>query len=283
MTMKVIDSLTSMRDWSRTQHKQDLTVGLVPTMGFLHEGHLSLIRVAKQHCDRVVVSIFVNPTQFAPGEDLESYPRDYEHDHQHCESEGVSVVFYPSNESMYPANYKTYVLTEELSARLCGVSRPIHFRGVTTILAKLFNIVEPDIAVFGQKDAQQAIIIKRMVEDLNFDVNIIIAPTIREADGLAMSSRNKYLTKEEREEAPVLYRSLQMAKREFESSHPDPETIRKRIVHMIEKAPTAKIDYVRIVNTEDLTASNLEKGNILIALAVHFGKARLIDNIIIKR
>jgi len=283
MTMKVIESLSQMRSWSRMMHHEGHTIGLVPTMGYLHEGHLSLIQTARKHSDRTVVSIFVNPTQFAPGEDLEAYPRDFQRDRRICEEQGADVVFYPSNEIMYPEDHKTYVVTEDLAGRLCGASRPIHFKGVTTIVTKLFNIVEPDVAVFGQKDAQQALIIKRMVRDLNFDVEILISPTVREEDGLAMSSRNKYMTHGQRRQAPVLYQSLQMAKDEFVKGDLSPELIKNNIIDNIKTASEAKIDYVQIVNTEDFTETDLEKGDILIALAVFFGKARLIDNVIIKR
>ncbi len=283
MTMKVIDSISGMRAWSLETRQVGYSIGLVPTMGYLHEGHLSLIREARKQSDRVVVSIFVNPTQFAPGEDLERYPRDFERDHLHCEQEGTACIFYPSVEEMYPAEHKTFVKVEELSERLCGISRPVHFRGVTTIVLKLFNIVRPDVAVFGQKDAQQSIIIRRMTEDLNMDVGIITAPTIREADGLAMSSRNKYLTPRERQEAPVLYKSLRMARSAFENGNRDFDDIRSKMEAMITSESSGRIDYIEIVNTVDLTPSFSEKGDILIALAVHFGKARLIDNCILKR
>ncbi|MEJ2544130.1 MAG: pantoate--beta-alanine ligase [Calditrichaceae bacterium] len=208
--MKVIKSISEMKEWSDAQREKGLRIGFVPTMGFLHEGHLSLMRIAQEKCDTLVVSIFVNPTQFAPGEDFERYPRNLERDEALCAKEGVKIIFYPSSEKMYPKNHHTYVITEQLSQVLCGKSRPTHFKGVTTIVCKLLNIVKPHIAVFGQKDAQQAIILKRMVADLNMDAELIIAPIVREPDGLAMSSRNKYLDDSQRQEATVLYRSLQM-------------------------------------------------------------------------
>ncbi len=279
MTMKVIKTISEMRRWRRANRG---TVALVPTMGFLHEGHLSLIRKAKSHAQQTVVSIYVNPTQFAPGEDLDKYPRDIERDEALCRAEGVDVVFYPSNEEMYPAGHKTYVVTEDLSGILCGKSRPTHFRGVTTIVAKLFNIVQPDSAVFGQKDAQQALIINRMNEDLNFGVHIIIASIVRETDGLAMSSRNKYLSGQHRTEAAVLYQSLQMARREFESGKRDFETLKNKMQRHILHNSSAKIDYIEYRDAETLAPVQTDTKKILFLLAAYFGKTRLIDNIILK-
>jgi len=281
MTMKVIKTVTEMRDWSSAAKKEDKRIGLVPTMGFLHEGHLSLIRRAKQESDTVVVSIYVNPAQFAPSEDLDRYPRDFERDQQLCSQEGVDAIFYP--DEMYAPDHRTYVVTDELSKVLCGVSRPEHFRGVTTIVAKLFNTVKPDTAVFGQKDAQQALIIKRMTADLDFDIKIIIGPIIRESDGLAVSSRNKYLTPEQRSQAAVLYKSLIAAEKQYGEGITDPDFIRNKMKKIISEQPSAKIDYIELRDADTLTGPQLGKNDVLAALAVFFDNTRLIDNIILKK
>jgi len=281
MTMKVIKTAAEMQAWSSARIREGIRIGLVPTMGFLHEGHLSLIRRAKQESETVVVSIYVNPAQFAPGEDLDRYPRDFERDRQLCRQEGVDAVFYPSE--MYAPNHKTYVVTNELSKVLCGVSRPDHFRGVTTIVAKLFNSVKPDIAVFGQKDAQQALIIKRMKEDLNFDIKIIISPIVRESDGLAVSSRNKYLTPEQRSQAAVLYKSLLEAEQMYEHGNMDPDLIKRKMREIISEQPLAKIDYIELTDADTLTRPEPGKNDVLAALAVFFDKTRLIDNTILKK
>jgi len=278
--MKVINTISEMRQWR--QANLSATIGFVPTMGYLHEGHSSLIRVAKKQAQIVVVSIYVNPTQFAPGEDLEQYPRDFAHDEQLCSTEGVDVLFYPPTESMYLPNHKTYVFTEDLSQQLCGRSRPTHFRGVTTIVAKLFNLVQPTLAVFGQKDAQQALIIRRMVQDLNFEVQIEIAPIIREADGLALSSRNKYLSEQQRLEAPVLQQSLQYAKKEYAAGNYDYKFIRKEMIRHVEDQTSAKLDYIAFTDAETLLDAQTETKKILVAVAAYFGQTRLIDNIILE-
>ena len=257
-------------------------IGFVPTMGYLHEGHLSLARYARRENDIVVISIFVNPTQFGPREDYRRYPRDLKRDLRLAREEGVDIVFYPSVEEMYPTKYRTYVEVEELSNVLCGKSRPGHFRGVTTVCAKLFNIVLPDVAYFGQKDAQQAIIIKRMVRDLNFPLKIKVLPIVREKDGLALSSRNVYLSSEERKEATVLYRSLKIAEQMVKEGVKDSRKIKRRVRSMISRKETAKIDYVEIVSLEDLEPVTVIDKPALLALAVWFGKARLIDNTILK-
>ncbi|HDI45964.1 MAG TPA: pantoate--beta-alanine ligase [Candidatus Omnitrophica bacterium] len=257
-------------------------IGFVPTMGYLHEGHLSLARYARGENDIVVISIFVNPTQFGPREDYRRYPRDLKRDLRLAREEGVDIVFYPSVEEMYPTKYRTYVEVEELSRVLCGKSRPGHFRGVTTVCAKLFNIVMPDVAYFGQKDAQQAIIIKRMVRDLNFPLKIKVLPIVREKDGLALSSRNVYLSSEERKEATVLYRSLKIAEQMVKEGVKDSWKIKRRVRNMISRKKTAKIDYVEIVSLEDLEPVTVIDKPALLALAVWFGKARLIDNTILK-
>jgi pantoate--beta-alanine ligase len=281
MTVKVIDSVSAMTEHCRQLHRQDLRIGFVPTMGFLHEGHTSLIRMAKKNSDRVVVSIFVNPVQFAPGEDFDKYPRDFEHDQTLCRQEGVDIIFYPTAAEMYQPDHQTFVLTDSLAAKLCGVSRPVHFRGVTTVVAKLFNIVQPDVAVFGQKDAQQSLIIRRMVADLNFRVQIIVAPIVREADGLAMSSRNKYLAPAQRLAAPVLYRSLQQAERLIREGKTEAAAIQQTMLTMIQSVPAVRLDYLAIVDFENLEPVSKIKPNTLIAVAAYLGTTRLIDNILI--
>jgi len=258
------------------------SIGFVPTMGYLHPGHLSLVRIAKQQTDFVVVSIFVNPLQFGPAEDFDRYPRDFKRDEQLLEKEGANAIFYPELTEMYPSGFSTSVAVEKLTEQLCGKSRPGHFTGVTTVVAKLFNIVKPDKAIFGQKDAQQAFVIKRMVRDLNFDIEIVIAPTMREPDGLAMSSRNSYLSPEERKESAVLYQALQLAENLIRQGEKEAGTIIKEMEILIRSKPSARIDYVSIVDTENLQPVKKIEGEVLIALAVRFGKTRLIDNILLR-
>lgn len=270
-----------MREWSNEQRRQGRRIGFVPTMGYLHEGHLSLMRASRERCDVLVVSIYVNPTQFAPNEDLDRYPRDYARDHTLCEQEGVDVIFYPDDAEIYKTNHKTYVITEDLANRLCGTSRPTHFRGVTTIVCKLFNIVQPQVAVFGQKDAQQAIILQRMVEDLNFDIEIIVSPIVRESDGLAMSSRNKFLNEDERRQALVLCRSLKLAEAEFAAGRRDIAQVLEKMRRLIAGEALARIDYIEAVDAQTLSEVQSSSEKILIALAVFFGRTRLIDNIIL--
>lgn len=257
-------------------------IALVPTMGYLHEGHLSLVRIAKRKSDILVVSIFVNPTQFGPKEDFGRYPRDFKKDKLLLEKEGCDYVFAPGVEDMYPEGYSTYVKVEEITRKLEGAERPGHFRGVTTIVAKLFNIVQPEVSVFGQKDAQQAVVLKKMVDDLNFGVKMIIGPTIREKDGLALSSRNRYLYKEERKQAPVLYQSLREAKRLIDKGERSPGKIMVRMRNMIKKQPLAELEYLAITDTSRLEPLSKIKGEVLISLAARFGGARLIDNIKLK-
>ncbi len=281
--MKVIKTIEEMRHWVRRAKQSEQRIGFVPTMGYLHQGHLSLIRQARKHADQIVVSVYVNPTQFGPNEDFDRYPRDFKRDEQLCRQEGVNVVFYPADNEMYLPAHKTYVITEELSQVLCGRSRPTHFRGVTTIVAKLFNIVQPDIAVFGQKDAQQAIIIKRMVNDLNFPVEIIVAPIVRESDGLAMSSRNKYLSPRQRKEATVLYRSLLLAEKEYANGNSDLNAIKEKMRRLIQTESSGRIDYIEAVDADTLSEPQPNTRNILLALAVYFGKTRLIDNTILQK
>ncbi|MBK5252354.1 MAG: pantoate--beta-alanine ligase [Peptostreptococcaceae bacterium] len=278
--MDTINEIDVLRYRLKEAVRNGKSVGLVPTMGYLHEGHLSLIKRARKENDLVVVSLFVNPTQFGPGEDLDSYPKDLEKDASLCESEGADLLFAPDKDEMYYEDYGTYVdVTGELTKGLCGKTRPTHFGGVTSVVSKLFNIVSPDRAYFGQKDAQQVAVIKRMVRDLNFDIEIVVCPIVREADGLAKSSRNIYLTKEEREAALVLNRSLKEAADLVSSGERDPLKIKTMIEDRIRKEPLSEIDYVELVDADRIEHMEKLKGNVLIALAVRFGKARLIDNI----
>ena len=279
--MEIITQIAEMQKQADILRGQGKRIGLVPTMGFLHEGHLSLVQQIKTHSEVVVMSIFVNPTQFAPNEDFEDYPRDFDRDVDLAKSVGSDIIFYPDWRDLYPEPYLTYVEVDKITHVLCGLSRPKHFRGVATIVAKLFNIIKPHVAIFGQKDAQQSIVIKRMVADLNFDIEIIVAPIVREKDGLAMSSRNTYLTPEQRAQAVVLYQSLMEAKRLIYAGERNGEMIKKRMRQMIEQQPDAVIDYVEIVDTQNLEPQTELEGETLIALAVQIGKPRLIDNIII--
>ncbi len=255
-------------------------LGFVPTMGALHEGHLSLVRLCRRLADRVVVSVFVNPTQFAPGEDLARYPRQFRRDCQLLAEVGVDAVFYPTVRAMYRDNHSTWVQVERLTKELCGRFRPDHFRGVATVVTKLFNIVGPDVAVFGQKDAQQAAVIRRMTRDLSFPVRIVVAPTVREPDGLAMSSRNAYLSPKERRQAPVLYRSLQLARQMIETGVRDPNRVRRKVRHFVRHNSDARIQYVQIVDPDEISPVRLIHGKVLVAIAAFFGRTRLIDNIV---
>jgi pantoate--beta-alanine ligase len=251
-------------------------------MGFLHQGHLSLIKTAKKENDFVIVSIFVNPTQFGVGEDFEAYPRDLDNDSMLSESAGADVIFFPSISEMYPGNYQTFVEVTEITNNLCGKSRPTHFRGVTTVVNKLFNIVEPHRAYFGQKDAQQVAVIQKMVVDLNMNIEIIPCPIVREADGLAMSSRNTYLSPEQRNAALILSKSLFKVKDMINEGCIDAIQIKETITKMINKEPLAAIDYVEIVDSLSLNSISTIKGKVLIALAVKIGRTRLIDNILME-
>ena len=250
-------------------------------MGFLHEGHLSLIRRARKENKTVVVSIFVNPAQFGQNEDYKEYPRDLRKDAALCRKEGVDYIFYPAVKAMYPKGYSTYVKVEGLTENLCGKFRPVHFRGVTTVVAKLFNIVMPDAAYFGQKDAQQAAVIKRMAEDLDMGIRIKVMPTVRERDGLAMSSRNAYLSPDERRAAPTVYRALQLAGDLIKLGDRDTANIKSEMRKML-SGIAAKIDYISIVDPEDLKGLKKIKGKVLVAVAVWIGGTRLIDNIEVK-
>ena len=274
-TLRDIDSVSRL---SQLWRARNLRLALVPTMGFLHEGHLSLIRLARQHADRVMVSIFVNPTQFGPNEDLASYPRDFARDEQLCRQEGVDAVFYPEPAGMYAADHSTWVDEESLSGGLCGASRPGHFRGVCTVVLKLFNISGCQLAVFGRKDAQQALVIQRMVRDLNVPVRLLLAPLLREADGLALSSRNKYLSLAERQNALSIYQGLQEAEAEYKSGCRDAARLCEIPRRRISQAG-GRIDYIELVSQDSLQALDPVKAPALLALAAYFGKTRLIDNI----
>lgn len=278
--MEIIENIASMHALSERKRMEGKLIGFVPTMGFLHEGHLSLIREAKKLSDIVIVSIFVNPTQFKPNEDYDKYPRDLEGDTKKVNSAGGDIIFAPSARDMYPDGYLTYVNVEGITETLCGISRPGHFRGVTTVVTKLFNIVKPHKAFFGQKDYQQSVIIKKMVRDLNMDIDIILLPTVREHDGLAMSSRNSFLSTEERKVAPVLYRALIMASEMIKNGERNTWRIYSEMKRMIESEPFAVIDYIAITDPETLTDISEIKGKTLIALAVKIGSTRLIDNIL---
>lgn len=278
--MKLVTSIDELREEVKEWKKSGLTVGLVPTMGFLHEGHKSLIHRAVAENDKVVVSNFVNPSQFGPNEDYESYPRDQKKDFELCENEGAAIMFAPTPEEMY-CDPKAYVAINDLSEKLCGKTRPIHFKGVCTVVSKLFNIVTPDRAYFGQKDAQQLIIIKKMVKDLNFGIEIVGCPIIREADGLAKSSRNTYLNDEERKAALCLSKSIKKAKELVAGGNVDAVSVVNEMKAVINEEKLAKIDYVEAVSEETLEpVEKLSKGN-LVAMAVYIGKTRLIDNFIV--
>ncbi|MFW6131800.1 MAG: pantoate--beta-alanine ligase [Candidatus Aminicenantaceae bacterium] len=280
--MKTIKTIELMQNEIKKIKSQQKTVGFVPTMGNLHEGHLSLIRKCLKIADVTVVSIFVNPTQFGPGEDFKQYPRNIEKDSEILSREGIDYLFYPDSKEMYPEDYKTYVKVHDLQDKLCGQFRTGHFKGVCTIVLKLFNIINPDISFFGQKDAQQAVIIKQMVKDLNLNIKIHVLPIIREKDGLALSSRNKYLNKEERQAALVLSKSLKKARNLIDNGEKKSSLIINKMGKIIETEPLARIDYIDIVNLETLNSVDRINNQILIALAVFVGKVRLIDNTIIR-
>lgn len=278
--MKICNTVEEVREHVSAWKKEGLTVGFVPTMGYLHEGHKSLMEEAEKHNDKVVVSIFVNPMQFGPTEDLESYPRDLEKDARLCEEVGVDLIFHPEPSQMYEEGFCSYVDMNGLTTELCGKTRPTHFRGVQTVVLKLFNIVKPDNAYFGQKDAQQLAVIRRMVADLNVDVKITGCPIIREADGLAKSSRNTYLNKEEREAALILSKSLTVGRKLMQAGEKDAAKIKKAIADNIATEPLAKVDYVDIVDFDTITPIETIGENVLVAIAVYIGKTRLIDNFI---
>ncbi|MDN5324208.1 MAG: pantoate--beta-alanine ligase [Clostridia bacterium] len=278
----LVKTIKEVRNIIKQNKLREKTVGLVPTMGYLHEGHLSLIRKAKQDNDFVIVSIFVNPIQFGPNEDFEDYPRDLDRDYKLAIEAGADLIFNPSVEEMYPQEIKTFVEVQDLTENLCGLSRPGHFRGVTTVVAKLFNIVQPDKAYFGKKDAQQVSVISKMVQDLNFDLEIVPCPIVRENDGLAMSSRNVYLKAMERKSALLLSQSLFQAQELINKGERNAQNIKDFITATLQKDEKCDIDYVKIVDFDTLKDIEILKGNVLVALAVKIGKTRLIDNIIME-
>lgn len=278
MELMIYSSPADVQAQTLAWKRAGLTVGLVPTMGYLHEGHASLIKRAAAECDRVVVSVFVNPTQFGPNEDLESYPRDFEHDKALVAECGAHLIFAPTPDDMYALGAATWVTVEGLTKELCGRSRPIHFRGVATVVNKLMNIALPDRAYFGEKDAQQLAVIRRMVKDLNMPVEVVGCPIVREADGLAKSSRNTYLNAAERQAALVLSRSLAEGKKLLEAGETDAQTVCARITEVINAEPAARIDYVQAVDADSIEPVAAVNGTVLFAIAVYIGKTRLIDN-----
>lgn len=279
---KLMMIVTTLDELRSARFILDGKVGLVPTMGYLHDGHLSLVRRARQECDNVVVSIFVNPTQFGPTEDLSSYPRDLERDLRLLSDAGVSLVWTPTAEVMYPNGYQTWVEVEALTEPLEGAMRPGHFRGVTTVVAKLFNAVQPHRAYFGQKDAQQAAVIRRMALDLNFPLEVVICPTVREPDGLAMSSRNTYLDADQRKAATVLFRALSAARAAYENGERSGEALRRLITETVNTEPLARLQYVSCADFDTLKETDEIKGKTLLSMAVYVGKTRLIDNFILE-
>lgn len=281
--MKIVHTVEAVRGQVKEWRAAGLSVGLVPTMGYLHEGHKSLIDRAVKENDRVVVSVFVNPMQFGPAEDLASYPRDLNRDAALCEAAGADLIFNPEPENMYSDDFSSFIDMNTLTKGLCGKSRPIHFRGVCTVVGKLFNIVQPDKAYFGQKDAQQLAVIRHMVNDLNFNLEIVGCPIIREADGLAKSSRNTYLSPEERQAALILSKSLELGRELIEAGERDAETIKQAVTELIQTEPLARIDYVELVDWNTLEPVERIEGPVLNAIAVYIGKTRLIDNHIYER
>ncbi len=279
--MKIVSTVEQVREEVKKWRQQGLTVGLVPTMGYLHEGHKSLIDKAVAQNDKVVVSVFVNPIQFGPTEDLATYPRDLERDAALCEDAGAALIFHPEKEDMYFDDFCTYIDMDGLTKGLCGKTRPIHFRGVCTVVGKLFNIVHPDRAYFGQKDAQQLAVVRRMVRDLNFDLEIVGCPIIREEDGLAKSSRNTYLSEEERKAAVILHKGLVKGEEIVRAGEKDVKKVLDAITEIIESEPLARIDYVEAVDFDNIETIDTIEGSVLVAVAVYIGKTRLIDNFIV--
>lgn len=279
--IKVIEKIDAMRAYIKEARLAGKKIGLVPTMGALHEGHLTLMRQAKEACDVVVASIFVNPTQFGPNEDFAAYPRKFENDCRLAEKVGVDVIFHPQPSEMYRPGYSTYVNVNGITDKLCGQSRTGHFQGVATVVTKLFNIVQPDLAFFGQKDAQQCLVIQRMTDDLNMDLRIVMVPTVRDENGLALSSRNAYLSPEERQAALVLSQSLQLADQAVKTGERNIAALQEMVRAKIQSEPRAEIDYIAIYQYPDLLTADTLSDKALLALAVRFGKTRLIDNIIL--
>ncbi len=279
--MQVATTIAEIRAWVREARAAGKTIGFVPTMGALHAGHTSLIETAAKRCDYVVVSIFVNPTQFGPGEDFEKYPRPLDQDLAMCEQHGADAAFAPSRTEMYPRDNLTWVTVEKVSEPLCGRFRPGHFRGVATVCAKLFNIVGADLAFFGQKDAQQVAVIQRMVADLNLPLEIVVCPTVREPDGLAMSSRNQYLSPQERKEATVIYRSLQRSAELIRAGEVDAARIADEMRRVLRQVPVLRVEYASLVDAVSLEDLQQVKGRVLVAVAARLGLTRLIDNIVV--
>jgi len=280
--VKTIEKISRMSTFVKMMKREGRSIGLVPTMGYLHEGHLSLVKAAKKHTDVVIMSIFINSIQFGPKEDFERYPKDLKHDEEMAREAGVDVIFCPSLKDMYPEGYATYVTVEKLTDNLCGESRPGHFRGVATVVTKLFNIVKPEVAYFGQKDMQQALMVKKMASDLNMDIEVKIMPVVREKDGLAMSSRNMYLSDAERRDAAVLYQSLKNAEMLVKNGERDARKVTKAVEDMIKaKRSATRVEYVRLVDARELKDVKTITGEVALAVAVFFGKTRLIDNITI--
>lgn len=279
---RLVKTINTMAKLIKKFKQQGKTIGFVPTMGYLHEGHLSLIRQSKSDCDVSIISIFVNPIQFGPQEDFRQYPRDLKRDMLLAKNAGVDIIFYPEITEMYPSNHLAFVNVDKFSNVLCGASRPGHFKGVATVVAKLFNIASPDIAYFGQKDAQQARIIQKMVEDLNFQIKIKVMPTIREKDGLAMSSRNKYLSFQERKDALALFEAIEKAREMIKNGQRSINVIQSAMREIIERRKTVRIDYLSFVDADNLTPLKEIKGKVLIAVAAWFGTTRLIDNVIVQ-
>ena len=279
--MEIVKTIAQVRELVKAARERGQEIGLVPTMGALHIGHISLIEKARSLTGFVVVSIFVNPTQFGPCEDFEKYPRPLDDDLEICRKNGVDIVFVPAVSEMYRGENLTWVNVERLTEVLCGRKRSGHFRGVITVCAKLFNIVLPDIAVFGQKDAQQAIVIKRMVADLNMPLEIIVCPTVREANGLAVSSRNKYLNERQKKDAACLYKAIQKCRQDFDSGIKDSQTLIEQMKKIIQQVSSAEIDYIEIVDAQNLQPLKTVDRRALVALAVKIGPARLIDNILL--
>ena len=281
--MEIVKTVGEIRDIVKAWRREGLTVGLVPTMGYLHEGHQSLIARSAAQNDRTVVSVFVNPIQFGPNEDLEAYPRDIERDKAAVVAAGGDVIFHPEPEEMYPPHFTSFVDTTETTELLCGAVRPVHFRGVCTVVSKIFNIVQPDRAYFGQKDAQQLATIKRFVRDLNFDIEIVPCPIVREEDGLAKSSRNTYLNPQERKAALILSKSLTIGRQLVEAGERDANVVATAIRQHLETEPLAKVDYVEVVDFQTVQRVNRIAGETLVAIAVYIGKTRLIDNFIVNQ
>lgn len=279
--MRIITSIIDMQSLAESLRKQGRAIGFVPTMGYLHEGHLSLMRKAREACDIVVVSIFVNPTQFGPQEDFDRYPRDEEGDRKKCESAGVDILFMPTAPEMYPGKPDVFVMVEGISEILEGAVRPGHFRGVATVVCKLFNIVRPHKAYFGQKDYQQCVVIRRMATGLNMDVEVTVLPTVREPDGLAMSSRNTYLDMAERRTAAVIHRALAEAERLIRAGVKEPEKVRNKIRAVLSEEPAISVDYIEIAGPENLSPLDVVGSRLVILVAVRLGRTRLIDNLLL--